>query len=130
DDNVIYADVLRLNQMRDLQGVEFMVEELIKRFPRSVHADNALFIAGQLNLSMGLSAESLKYFERIIQDYPLSHKHSAALFHKGVAYRKLKLFDYSTRAFSDVQRIYPGSPESYRVELELKLLKLEQDASL
>jgi TolA-binding protein len=122
----LYSEVLRTYQSREIDGVEFYTETLVKKYPQSIFADNALYLKGQLYLVLGSPSEALREFERIVTNYPISNKRAGAILGKGVAYRKLQLFGYAKKAYSDVKRNYPGSPEFYKVALEEKLLELEK----
>lgn len=117
-----FAQILQTYQARDLDRLEFYVHKFVKDYPRSVFADNAIYLNGQLKLLMGLPSEALREFEKVLSAYPTGNKRVASLFGKGVAYRKLNLKDYAQKIFAEVKKDFPGSPESYRVELEEKLL--------
>lgn len=122
----LYSEVLLSYQSRDLDRIDYFAQQFVYFYPNSVYADNAIYLRGQLNLAMGLPSEALRDFENLIKDYPMGNKRSSALFGKGVAYRKLELFKYAEKVFGQVKKEYPGSPEFFKVDLEMKLLKLEK----
>lgn len=122
----LYSEVVVSFQGRQLDRLLALTDELIKRFPNSPYCDNALVLSGQLNMAMGMDAEGLRYFERVLQEYPMGNKRASALFGKGVAYRKLRLFKYSLQAFETIRKEFPGSPEASRVDFEERLLKVEE----
>jgi len=125
-EEALYTEVIRSSQSRDLDRIDFYTGKLLGKFPQSVFADNALVLSGQLKLAMGLPAESVKDFDRVIALYPTGNKRVTALFGKAVAYRKLQFFKYAEGVLKEVKTQYPGSPEYFRVDLEEKLLKLDQ----
>ncbi|MCB0350450.1 MAG: tetratricopeptide repeat protein [Bdellovibrionales bacterium] len=127
-EEAVYAEVLRSYQSRDLERIEFFTEQFNRFYPKSVYSDNAVYLVGQLNLAMGFPSEALRYFEKVIQDYPTANKRVAAIFGKGVAYRKLQLFNYAEKVFRQVKAEYPGSSEFFKVDLEMKLLQVERGA--
>lgn len=127
-EELLYSDIIRHYQAKDLNSLAEFVKEFVKRFPKSVYADNALFLAGQLHVAMGFAPEGLRYFEKIITSYPNGNKVPGALFGKSIAYRHMKLFSYAKAALGQVKRDFPGSPEAYRVELEEKLLNVEEQS--
>jgi TolA-binding protein len=125
DDNYLYSEMVRSFQSRDIERLELLLAELLKQFPNSIHADNALVITGQLNISINRSAEALRQFEQVIQDYPFGNRLPAAQFGKSVAYKNLKLYKYANSALDQLKKDFPGSPEAYRAELEKRLIEAE-----
>lgn len=124
----LYTEVLRSYQIRDLDQLDFFADQFVERYSQSVFADNALYLKAQLRLAMGLVSESLREFDKVITQYPMGNKYSAALFGKAVAFRKLRLFKYAEDTLRLVRNGFPGSAEYYKVELEEKLLGLERDS--
>jgi TolA-binding protein len=122
----LYTEVMNAYLVRDAERLSFMVGEFIQRYSKSIYADNALYLNAQMQMSVGDSSVALKSYEQILRDYPASNKYASALLGKGIAYRKLRLFDFSQNAFNEVKKNFPGSPESYKVILEEKLLALEK----
>ncbi len=125
DDNYLYSEMVRSFQSRDVERLELLLGELLNQFSHSIHADNALVITGQLNLSLGRSAEALRLFEQVIKDYPFANRLPAALLGKAVAYKNLKLYKYANTALDQLKKDFPGSPEAYRSELEKRLIEVE-----
>ena len=123
DDVGLYSEVLAHYQVRDVKGLRLHLEALLKRFPTSPYADNALYLGGQLALEMKNYPEALRYFQKIVQYYPQSNKVVSASFAKGLAYKKMNLEMQAKRVFFDLRKKYPGSPESFRAETELKLFR-------
>ncbi len=122
NDSQLYAELLLQYQRGDLLGMKRTLEVLLKKFVSSPHADNALYIMGYASLEKKRFAEGLNYFQRLLKDYPNSNKAVSAEFAKGLAYRSMKLTDLAQQTFYKVRKKYPGSPEYYRAESELKLL--------
>lgn len=123
DDVGLYSEILANYQVRDFKGLRIHLETLLKRFPTSPYADNALYLGGQLALEIKNYPEALKHFQRIVQYYPQSNKMVSATFAKGLAYKKMNLDIQAKKVFFDLRKKYPGSPESYRAESELKLIR-------
>ena len=65
--------------------------------------------------------EALRDFQKISKNYPNSNKAVSAQFSKAITYKRLNLPAESKRVFKEVMAKYPGSPESFRAEAELKL---------
>ena len=123
----LYSEVIRAFQTRQIDAVDHYAEAFLERFPQSVFADKALYLKGQIHLILGYPVEALRDFERLTSEYPTGNKYVAALFGKGVCYRKLQLFEYAEKVLDEVRRDYPGSPEFFKVELERKLIKVESE---
>ncbi len=122
NDDQLYTEVLAQYQRGDTASMKRALNLLVKKYKSSPHADNAIYLVGYSALEKSQYAESLQYFQRLLKDYPASNKAVAAEFAKGVAYRNMKLKSLAQRAFFKVRKKYPGSPESFRAENELKLL--------
>lgn len=118
----LYAEIIKFYRARDLRSVQFLTRLLVETFPESIHCDSALYLSGRLFMNLGRHTEAVREFQRIITDYPYGSKKVSALFAKGQAFVKLNLKDYARESFAQVSEHYPGSPESARVEMELRLL--------
>jgi TolA-binding protein len=123
----LYTQVLNAYQTRDIDAVAYYTDLFTKRYPTSVFADNAIYLQGNLYLILGLPSEALREFEQVLNEYPMGNKRAAALFGKGVAYRKLNLNNYAERVFVELKKEYPGSPEFFKVDFEEKLLKVQKE---
>jgi TolA-binding protein len=122
NDDQLYSEILLQYQRNDGLAMRGAVEFLLKKFPNSSHADGALYLMGQACLEKKQFAEGLQFFQRLLRDYPMGHKAVSAEFAKGIAYRNMNIGPLARQAFVKVKGKYPGSPESYRAESELKLL--------
>ncbi len=122
NDDQLYSEVLYQYQRGDTSAMKRATHVMLKKFKKSPHADNALYILGYSAVEKGRYAEGLQYFQQLLRDYPTSNKAVSAEFAKGVAYRNMKLSRLAQKTFYHVQKKYPGSPESFRAENELKLL--------
>jgi TolA-binding protein len=124
----LYAEVVRAFQTRQIDAVDNYADAFLLRYPQSVFADKALYLKGEIHLIMGFPTEALREFERVISEYPTGNKYTAALFGKGVCYRKLQLYQYAEKVMEDIRSDYPGSPEFYKSDLERKMIKAEAEA--
>jgi TolA-binding protein len=64
--------------------------------------------------------EAIRYFARIEKEYPNSDKAASARFAKAMTYKKMNLPQFAKRSLAEVRAKYPGSPESFRADAELK----------
>ncbi len=122
-DTTIYSEIVGTFQADDELGFKSRLQNLLTRFPQSPFADDALYLAGRMAMDHHNYAEALKHFSRIIKEYPNGNKVVSAKFAKAIAYKKMNLGSYAKGVLADVQKRYPGSPESFRAANELKLIK-------
>jgi outer membrane protein assembly factor BamD (BamD/ComL family) len=123
DDKRFYSEIIAQYHTRDAKGLSRYLEALLRRYPASPYADNALYLGGELALEMKNYPDALRYFQRITRSYPLSNRVVAAQFSKGIAYKKMNLDVQAKKVFYELRMKYPGSPESFRAETELKLIR-------
>ncbi|MCC7403567.1 MAG: tetratricopeptide repeat protein [Bdellovibrionales bacterium] len=118
----LYAKVVGSYRSRDRASLEAALELMSKRYPASVHMDNALYLSAMSLVQSKSFTPAIGILEEVIQKYPKGNKRVSALFAKGVVYKRLNLLPQSRRVLSQVIKEYPGSPESQRATLELRLL--------
>lgn len=122
-DITLYAEMVSAYDGNDEIAFKSRLQSLMTRFPQSPYADNALFLAGRMAVDRGNYAEAVKYFSRVEKEYPRSNKVVSAKFAKAMTYKKMNLPEFSRKALLEVRSKYPGSPESFRADAELKVLK-------
>jgi TolA-binding protein len=67
--------------------------------------------------------EALSVMNRLLQNYPNGRKAPAAMFAKGILYKRLNLMAEAKETLQNVSSHYPGSPESMRAKSEMRILK-------
>lgn len=117
-----YQRVVEKYQKSDDAALMAYLNLLIKKYPRSIYCDNALYLQGMLFFSQKKFGESLAAFQKILDHYPQSNKAVSALFAKGVVFKKMNLNKQALQLLAQVINRYPGSPESARAEVEVKLI--------
>lgn len=127
DDNTmsdveLYSEIVAAYQARDKAGMKSRVQKFMSRHAKSPFADNALYLAGRMALDQKSYGEALKYFNRVATEYPRSNRVVSAQFAKAIAYKKMNLDGEARRAFREVIQKYPGSPESFRADGEMRML--------
>lgn len=122
-EKIVYQKILTAYQKSDLVGIYRERDLLLKYYPKSVHADNALYLTGLLDLQKGRFGEALKNFNKITNEYALGNKVAGALFAKGVTYKRLNLKQQAHSVLMKVIKEFPNSPESQRAEMEIRLLE-------
>ncbi len=122
-EHLLYAKVIESYRKGDSSLLNKSVRMFLKTYPQSVHADNALYLNGLLALSKESFKRALKNFNLVSRFYPTGNKVPAALLSKGITLRKLGKKDQAKKVFKNVRKKYPGSPEYFQSDFQLKLLK-------
>lgn len=123
DEKGLFSQILMAYQTDNGKQLKYYFEELIKKYPKSSLADNALYIIGLYNLNHKNFGNSIQYFNRIKKDYKHSEKVVSALFAKAMVYKMTGLPELSRGVLNEVLKDFPGSPESLRAGMELRLIK-------
>ncbi|MGZ3769491.1 MAG: tetratricopeptide repeat protein [Bdellovibrio sp.] len=122
-DITLYAEMVSASQEDNEIAFKSRLQNMMKRFPNSPYADNALFLAGRMAVDHGNYAEAIRYFGQIEKNYPNSNRIVSAKYAKAMTYKRMNLPEFAERSLQEVRAKYPGSPESFRADAELKLLK-------
>lgn len=123
DEKTLYSELVSAYRGNDEIGFKSRLQTFITRFPQSAYADNALYLAGRMAFSNHNYAEAIKYYQKVATQYPRSNKVVAAQFAKAAAYKKMNLQPQAKSVFQDIRKKFPGSPEAFRAENELRMLK-------
>ena len=119
----LYAEIVSAYENDNEILLKSRMQSFMSRFPKSQYADNVLFLAGRRAADHGNYPEAIKYFSKIEKEYPRSNKYVQARFAKAMTYKKMNLPQFSTKILSEVRTKYAGSPESFRADSELKMIK-------
>ncbi|MFM6927536.1 MAG: tetratricopeptide repeat protein [Bdellovibrio sp.] len=120
-DTALYAEMVGAYQRDDEISLKSRMQSLLSRYPTSTYADNALFLAGRMAVDHSNFPEAIRYFGRVEREYPQSDKASSAKFAKAMTYKRMNLRDFARKSLLEVRSKYPGSPESFRADSELKM---------
>jgi len=123
DETTLYAEIFNAYRTNNEIGFKSRMQTFMTRFPTSAYADNVLYMAGRMAFSNKNYAEAIKYYQKVITQYPRSNKAVAAKFAKGIAYKQMNLAPQAKGVLADLRKKYPGSPEAFRAENELKLMR-------
>lgn len=121
-EHFLYSKILETYRSRNDDEMQKTLQLLLKTYPESVFADNALYLSGLMAFESGNLSVAQKQFERLLKDYPRSNKAVSALFAKASIEKRLGRGGNAKRGFVKIRDQYPGSPESQRASTELKLL--------
>lgn len=120
-ERLVYTRVLEAYRKGSLPETARQRDILQKNYPKSVHLDNAHYLTGVLYFQNNRFADALREFGVVVDQYPTANKRSAALFAKAMTYDKLGLKDLSRQLLHRTIKEYPGSEESQRAWMQLKL---------
>ena len=126
----LYTAALEAYWARDTEKLKRLNNMLIKTFPKSVHADNALYLQASLLYNQGALGESLQTLNRIVNDYPSANKTVSAELMKAMIYSRLNLADQANEIYRRISKLYPGSPESRQAALQMSEINSIKPASL
>lgn len=119
----LYAEILQTFHGNNELAFRTYSVSLKKRFPQSLFLDDAIYLSGLLALENKQYGEALVSLNQVLNKYPNSNRAPAALYAKAVTLKKMSLVDESKQVFSQVLKVYPGSPESFRAKADLSLIK-------
>jgi len=122
-EEILYTRVLENYRKGNIEELQKLANRLTKLFPHSVYCDNALYLTGLAMVEKGVFGPAIKIFDRIEEQYPVGNKRVAAIYAKSAIYKKLNLPQLSKMMLEKVVRVYPGTPEALRAQMELKQLK-------
>lgn len=128
-EHFLYSKILETYRSRNEDEMQKTLQLLLKTYPESVFADNALYMSGLMAFESGNTTLAQKQFERLLKEYPRSNKAVAALFAKASIEKRQGRTATAKRGFMRVRDLYPGSPEAARVATELKLLEAAKSKS-
>ncbi len=122
-DTTLYAEMVGAYQRDDEIAFKSRLQSMMSRYSKSAYADNALFLAGRMAVDRKNYAEAIRFFGRVEKEYPKSNRVISAKFAKAMTYKRMNLPDFARRSLAEVKMRYPGSPESFRADAELKMIK-------
>lgn len=119
----MFEELLQAYERNDELSFASRYQAMMSEHPKSIYADETLYLGGMMAIANKQYGKAITLFSKVIKDYPRSGKVRAALFAKGAAYKKMNLQPQAKTVFASVQKVFPGSPEARRAEVELRLIK-------
>lgn len=118
----LYIQVIEKYRASDAVGLKARVQLLSQKYPKSVFADNALYLTGRLAFEQKRYAEAVSHYNELLKKYPNSNKAVSARYSKGMTYLRMNLPRQGSTVLQEVMRTNPGSFEAARAKSELKLM--------
>jgi len=120
----LYSKVLESYRVHNKDELQKAVQILLKTYPDSIYADNALYLSGLLALESNDLARSSAFMDRVLREYPKGNKAVSALFAKAMIEKRGRNFKEAKTLLETIRKHYPGSPEALRVGIEEKLIEI------
>jgi len=120
-EKLVYERLVDAYHHNDLDAVAKARQKLERNYPRSIYLDSAYYFSGMTEVQHNRLGEALKDFDVVKDKFAKGKKRPAALFAIGAVYQKLNLPVQARRVFERLQKEYPGSPESMRAWMQLRV---------
>ncbi len=89
------------------------LEKLVKDYPKSEYADDALYEIARAHLIVERNQEAITAYNRLLQGYPNSSLARKTALEIGMVHYNMKAYEACIEAYKKVIANYPGSEESY-----------------
>jgi TolA-binding protein len=122
----LYSKVIESYRSHRSAELEKAVQILLKTYPDSVYADNALYLTGLLSFEQNDLERAQGFMERVIREYPNGNRVVTALFAKAMIEKRKQHYSEARALLESVRKLYPGSPEAIRVGLEEQNIKMAE----
>lgn len=119
----LFEELVQAYERNDELSFASRFQAMVSEHQKSIYMDETLYLAGMMAFGNKQYGKAVRMFSQVVKDFPRSGKVRAALFAKAAAYRKMNLKPQAVDVFKAVKSKYPGSPESRRAEVELRLIK-------
>ncbi|SNR79956.1 tol-pal system protein YbgF [Desulfurobacterium atlanticum] len=124
-DEDIYKKAFNAMETGELDTAKILFETLVKRYPDSPLADNALYWIGEIFYSHGDYATALNYFKQVVDNYskyypsPKGNKVPAALLKEALCYKGLGDYAQAKKLLKTLISKYPSTNESAIAKVKL-----------
>ena len=90
-----------------------VLQQLVKSYPKSDYADNALYELARVRMSQEQERQAIDAYEQLLTRYPRSEYARAASLERAMAYRNIHEYDRAMDAYKQTIERYPASKEAY-----------------
>lgn len=101
------------------------LQNLIKLYPRSEYADNAMYEMGRSYLMMNDDAKAISTYQKLLKSYSTGDQARKAALEIGMIYYNDKKYQQAIAAYKNVISTFPGSEESYTALQSLEAVYIE-----
>ncbi len=104
------------------------LKKLLKDYPESAYADDALFEEGRTWVMLQRYDEAIEAYKQMPYSYPNSKYASKSLLNAGLAYYNKGELDNASVTYKQVVDDYPGTEDARSAMLALKNISIEQNS--
>lgn len=104
-----------------------VLERLVKQYPKSDYADDALYEIARAELQRQKNDNAIEAYSKLLSTYPHSNLARKAALEKGMIYYNEKKYDLAIETYKQVIKNYPGSQEAYSALDGLEAAYIETD---
>lgn len=121
-DERMFRDAYALVRQGDLEQAASVFEQLVKEYPKSRHAANAVYWIGEALLEQKRFKEAIIRFDSVIKDYPGSKKEVSAHLKLGQAFAKMGDEESARLIFDKLIREHPHTAQARIAKSQMKNL--------
>ncbi|MCQ2310593.1 MAG: tetratricopeptide repeat protein [Paludibacteraceae bacterium] len=103
------------------------MEELLKTYPKSDYADDALYEIARAHLQQEESMAAINAYSRLVTTYPTCEYARAASLERGMIYRNIGMYNEAIQAFKQTIETYPATEQAYTALDGLEQVYVEQN---
>ena len=118
-----YASTLSIYKEGRYEEVIADFKRFIKKYPKSVLADNAQFWMGECYMSLKQYEQAILAYQKVIKNYPKGNKVPNAMLRQALAFYEIKDKTSSRLLMKKIIKKYPDSSEAAIAKTRLKTMK-------
>lgn len=127
-DRKAYELLLKSYQKQNVEQLQSFVDTFDSKFSSSPLRDNAKLMLAQLYMEKKMWSSALKPLNEILKHHVTSERWPAALYHKGLVYQQAGRVQHSKRIWTLLMKRFPGSQESQKAWIALRLMNSDNKA--
>jgi len=127
-DYAIFQQAYVLGLLHQYADKVIRLEYLLKRYPKSDYADDALYEIARANLQQEKSIEAINAYTQLVTLYPTCSYARSASLERGMIYRNLGMNDEAIEAYKQTIETYPASEQAYTALDGIEQVYVEQNS--
>ena len=124
DEGDLYRRALAEINTQNFKGAEGLLDQFLKKFPKSSLADNAQYWKGEALYASRDYAGAILEFQKVVKKYPRSEKAPGAVLKQGYSFYEMKNYPDAKIFLQKVITDYPTSSEAG--DAKERILKVDQ----
>ena len=124
-DYALYQRGLALGLQHKYADKISVLNELVKRYPKSDYADDGTYEIARAQLQLDNEREAIATYDRLLSTYPHSLLARKASLERAMLYRNLKMNEEAIAAYRKTIEKYPATEEAYTALDALQALYVE-----